>query len=715
MNQSAIERGLFSSTSYKTLMDEEKKRGSYNIENITFPPIELRKSNYNYAFLDENGIVKKGSHVVKGDVVVGKILTKSDKHGNEEKVDCSLIIKHSEEGIVDRVYDLTTTNGYKMVKVVIRKQCIPEIGDKMACFDPDTEVLTDDGWKQIDTVTSTDKVGILEHDNIKYECPSDLQEYDYEGKMYQLESQFVDLTVTPNHRMWVKKLSDNGQFSNEFDFSRADGVFGKSIKYKKNINCFKPDEWIGNTFIIPPYIDGHGICHEELRFDMDDWLCFFGIWVTEGWSTNTEVTFISNKLRVRRVLTKCIDNMGLYIQKNNSVIVNGMETNCDPKLIIFNTQLASYMEQFSADTTNKYLPKWVWSLNQIQCQLLLESMGIGDGYVSKPNTYYTTSKQLADDITRLTIHAGYSSHCHVTATQDNYVITVIKTKLEPTIKDEHCKTKSQYDQSEQWIDYCGKVFCMTVRTGVIMVRKNGKPVWSGNSRAAQKGTCGMVFRQEDMPFTSEGISPDIIINPHCIPSRMTINQLMECILGKACVMDGDFGDATPFTSNSVDITEKLCDALGKVGYERHGWEQMYNGMTGEPIDAQMFIGPTYYQRLKHLVADKVHSRQSGHVTTLHRQPLSGRSREGGLRFGEMEKDCMIAHGVSRFLKERLFDQSDPYQVMICDVCGNFATTHTECKSCETDEVSRVNLPFSAKLLLQELNAMGIKTSIVAKK
>jgi DNA-directed RNA polymerase II subunit RPB2 len=235
------------------------------------------------------------------------------------------------------------------------------------------------------------------------------------------------------------------------------------------------------------------------------------------------------------------------------------------------------------------------------------------------------------------------------------------------------------------------------------------------SRAAQKGTCGMIFSQEDMPFTSEGITPDIIINPHCIPSRMTINQLMECVLGKACSLNGKFGDATPFSSHSVNVTDKLCNELENLGYERHGLETMFNPYTGEEIDAKIFIGPTYYQRLKHMVSDKMHSRARGHVTTLTRQPVEGRSRDGGLRFGEMERDAIIVHGTSRFLKERLFDMSDPYNVVICSKCGMITPSQNDCKGCKDNKIVRINIPYAAKLLFQELNAMGIKTELVPKK
>jgi DNA-directed RNA polymerase II subunit RPB2 len=235
------------------------------------------------------------------------------------------------------------------------------------------------------------------------------------------------------------------------------------------------------------------------------------------------------------------------------------------------------------------------------------------------------------------------------------------------------------------------------------------------SRAAQKGTCGMIFSQEDMPFTADGITPDIIINPHCIPSRMTINVLLETILGKDCAISGIFGDATPFSSSSTDVVEKLCNSLESKGYERHGLERMFNPYTGEEMDCKIFIGPTFYQRLKHMVSDKMHSRAKGNVTSLTRQPLEGRSRDGGLRFGEMERDCMIVHGVARFLKERLFDMSDPYSVIVCCICGMMSTSQTECKGCKEDKLCTINIPYAAKLLFQELNAMNIKTELMPRK
>lgn len=205
-----------------------------------------------------------------------------------------------------------------------------------------------------------------------------------------------------------------------------------------------------------------------------------------------------------------------------------------------------------------------------------------------------------------------------------------------------------------------------------------------SSRHGQKGTVGMTYTQEDMPFTAEGITPDIIVNPHAIPSRMTIGQLIECIMGKVAAHMGKEGDATPFTDVTVDNISK---ALHKCGYQMRGFERMYNGHTGRPLTATIFLGPTYYQRLKHMVDDKIHSRGRGPVQILTRQPAEGRSRDGGLRFGEMERDCMIAHGAAHFLKERLFDQSDAYRVHVCERCGLIAIANLkkysfECRSCK---------------------------------
>jgi DNA-directed RNA polymerase beta subunit len=253
----------------------------------------------------------------------------------------------------------------------------------------------------------------------------------------------------------------------------------------------------------------------------------------------------------------------------------------------------------------------------------------------------------------------------------------------------------------------------------VRLRKYRKPVVGDKlaSRAAQKGTCGMTYNHQDMPFSKSGIVPDLIMNPHAIPSRMTIGQLMECIMGKAACHIGSLGDCTPFSDCTV---EDIAAVLERSGMERYGNEILYNGRTGEMIQTEIFIGPTYYQRLKHMVADKAHVRGgNGPVVMLTRQPAEGRARNGGLRFGEMERDAIVAHGASTFLKERMLDTSDNYRVFICRKCGLICTANPEkniykCAQCKNNaDITQVRIPYSMKLLMQELMTMGVAPRIVA--
>lgn len=239
------------------------------------------------------------------------------------------------------------------------------------------------------------------------------------------------------------------------------------------------------------------------------------------------------------------------------------------------------------------------------------------------------------------------------------------------------------------------------------------------SRHGQKGTIGVTYRNEDMPFSAEGIIPDLVINPHAIPSRMTVAHLIECLLSKVSALSGYEGDATPFTDVTVDDISKL---LRQNGYHSRGFEVMYHGHTGKKLMAQVFLGPTYYQRLRHMVDDKIHARSRGPVQILTRQPVEGRSRDGGLRFGEMERDCMIAHGVAAFLKERLMEASDAFRVHICGVCGLMSVVAKldevsyMCNSCNNKtNIYQIHIPYAAKLLFQELMAMNIAPRMYTEK
>ncbi len=260
------------------------------------------------------------------------------------------------------------------------------------------------------------------------------------------------------------------------------------------------------------------------------------------------------------------------------------------------------------------------------------------------------------------------------------------------------------------------------------------------SRAGQKGTVGIILDEEDMPFTKDGIRPDVIVNPHALPSRMTIGQLVECLVGKACLHYGAFGDCTAFV-NKGSKHEVFGSMLQQQGFHSSGNEILYNGMNGEVLESDIFIGPTYYLRLKHMVKDKINYRARGPRTQLTRQTIGGRAKDGGLRIGEMERDALLCHGMSSFLNESMLVRGDEYYMAVCNNTGSIAiyneskniflspmvdgpirfkgvldnNMQIENKSVHGRDFSIVRVPYSFKLLMQELNSMNITMRIITDK
>ena len=240
----------------------------------------------------------------------------------------------------------------------------------------------------------------------------------------------------------------------------------------------------------------------------------------------------------------------------------------------------------------------------------------------------------------------------------------------------------------------------------ILLRQTRRPEIGDkfSSRHGQKGVCGLIVPQPDMPFNDQGICPDIIMNPHGYPSRMTVGKLMELIGSKAGVLEGKFHYGTAFGGDKV---EDLSELLVKHGFNYQGKDYLTSGITGEPLSAYIFFGPIYYQKLKHMVLDKMHARAKGPRAVLTRQPTEGRSRDGGLRLGEMERDCLIGYGASMLLLERLMISSDAFEVNVCDKCGllGYSGWCHYCKS--SSHVSSLKIPYACKLLFQELQSMNI--------
>jgi DNA-directed RNA polymerase beta subunit len=722
INRAALDRGRFRSIFYRTYKDEERKnQSSGEEERFCHPdPTETKHmKNAHYEKLGDDGFVPKNTFVTPDDILIGKVVPLRVPTGAvlpagaKKARDVSKMPRNNEKGYVDKIYKNRNGEGYSFVKIRMRQDRIPEIGDKF-CLTADHDVLTRGrGWVPIADVTMEDEVAQLNRDTntMEYVTPLETLVFDQDGDMYEVESQGVSLHVTMNHRMWVQRRDQPA-----YELIEASKIVGKRVRYQSAAPVNREDLEIT-------------IGQETFREErMDAWLAVLGIWLAEGWTSIRpnysicRVEFAANKPRVLQKLNACCEALNWkynYVDSSQKFYINHRE-------------ITHYLSPFSVGAVNKRVPQWAFELSARQTRILIDGMCLGDGHETATSLHYSTSAiGLRDDLQILCQHAGWTSYYAkryeaghqtnmkdgriITTTHDNWDIGIRRTRLCPTMN--HGHVNDQNGQTESVHPFTGKVYCLRVPSEVFLVRRHARIVWTGNSsRHGQKGTMGMILNQEDMPQTASGIVPDIIINPHCIPSRMTVAQLMETLLSKVGCMTGALGDGSPFGETTVeDLASILRD---QYGMEPYGNEVMYNGYTGRMMETSIFIGPCYYQRLRHCSADKMHSRASGPLVMLTRQPAEGRAREGGLRFGEMERDCVIAHGMAEFTKERLMECSDSFSCYSCRGCGLIAVAHPEqniwsCRGCgNTTNFAHIHVPYATKLLLQELETMNIASRLI---
>ena len=655
VNQSALDRGLFTSTYYKAMRDTCNKNHSTGEEEIFTNPTNISSQKpYSYEKLNEDGFVSKNTYVNGNDVIVGKVMPKK-ANGVITYQDSSLTMKANDDGYIDMNYNGINSEGYKFCKVRIRKNRKPEIGDKCAscsaqkgtigmiyrhqdmpftkdgivpdiimnphaipsrmtiaqlmesimgkacchigafgdstpytdcsvegitkvlemsgmekygneilyngrtgeqihtdifigptyyqrlkhmvsdkihCLTADHDVLTNDGWKSIDKITTEDKVAVLKGERLVYENPMEVHAYpEYSGMMYNIQNTQIDLNATEEHRMLIKNRYDEG-----YVLEKAKDIVGKCVQYKKDCVWDAPDY----QFMIP---------NSDKEINMEAWLLFFGKWIASGCDNKVLYQFGTHND------TEDTRNIAEYLCRMN------MNTFC--------------------------MPEWVWKLSSRQVRILMKSMisaNMRMGHNKYDNMFCSKYESLADDMMRLCIHAGWSGVKSVY--NGGWKITIIKKQNNAYANAASYRKEKRHHESVY--RYTGAVYCISVSSEVFMVRRNGKSVWTGNSRGS-----------------------------------------------------------------------------------------------------------------------------NGPIVMLTRQPSEGRARSGGLRLGEMERDCFIAHGTSNFLAERMLHVSDNYRVFICKKCGMHANVNTDkgiysCKYCKNNtDIAQVRMPYAFKLLNQELYTMNI--------
>jgi hypothetical protein len=358
----------------------------------------------------------------------------------------------------------------------------------------DHEVLTEKGWKLFHELEEEDKVATLQDGHLVYEKPIEKHYYpNYQGKMYHISNSAIDLDVTEEHRMWVSSCHTRKRIWSPYYLKKANELVGKSVRYQKNAIWDVP----AYQFELPAY-NGKKYTYKAMQVPMDDWLTFFGIWMAEGWTTTYKnksgydvykVQICHCKQRVRDALYTALNNMGYSYNLHAD------------KTTIQNRQLYMYMKDYSVGAPNKYLPDWVWKLDMEQCRKLIYAMQLGDGSFKKDSNvsiYYTSSQRLANDFMKLCIHAGWTGNISlhhkagsktilkdgrvIMSQNDVWRISVVKVKTNPEVN--HTHSKKQSVQREMMYDYEGPVFCLSVSSEVFMVRRNGKAVWTGNSRGS---------------------------------------------------------------------------------------------------------------------------------------------------------------------------------------------------------------------------------------
>lgn len=625
------------------------------------PDITIDKNTYAMMFpskisveqmnkLDDRGIAKEGIILERGDFAItamGKkqvresddILQKMHSSLSNPYRDLSVMWDHDRPG---KVTDVIITS--KLVKVVLTTEDETQQGDKL-CYSPDTEVLTKRGWIKFPELTMDDSICCLdpETDLIRYDKPTLVKNWDHNDKMYHLETQMLDFMVTTNHKMYIKK-----RYSNNYELEEASKIFGKRVQYKKNGIWNAPDF---TTFTLPAVSNKFKERSLQKNIPMDLWLEFLGYYLSEGccaYGNGDYKVDLSQSLRVHPELHermfKLFELMGYSPVKT------------DERVFVRNKQLYTYLHKLGKSFT-KYIPKEFLSLSSRQSKILLDSLIDGDGHRGKTNLhYFSISKQLCDNVQVLALNCGYSGtviqrvgeridvikgipyKCH-----PSLACHIIRTKNSPMVN--HGHVHEQHAQVEEYLDYTGKVYCCTVPTHVLYVRRNGKAAWCGNTgHFGNKGTVGLILPDNEMPFTKDGKPLEVMLNPAGVISRVNPGQLWEAMAGKIALKNGKPYYAESF--HNGDNSKLILKQMKDVGISPT--EELIDPKTKKSL-GHILVGNPYILKLHKQTEGNFSARSTkGYDANL--QPAKG-GEEGSKGLGLLDFYALLSHNARNVLFE----------------------------------------------------------------
>jgi DNA-directed RNA polymerase beta subunit len=650
INQSSVDCGMFNASFYSY-----EKADLSSGEQFGMPDpertMDIRKdASYEHI---KNGFVQEGALVHQGDVLIVKTAKIPKPTTDKQYVDKSIVYNKPESVRIERVIVAQNDADAVIAKVKYRADRPLLTGDKL-CLTPGHEVLTERGWIPIADVQTSDLVVCNKQGSFSYEHPTDVYSYDHDDVVCSIKAAGIDQCVTMDHRMYVcTSQSAHKAVKNDptcyIKHTKFELIQAKHLLGVPSVYC-------KTTSHENP--DIHDIQLDWLAGDDREA-------VADAW------------VKLIAYTTFRTSSDGVYYGKR----MDQVEALCD-QLNIIHAKEGRGLHIYCRDLPKHEYPSWLLNMSRRRTKIFMDGI----------STLHTTANDRFISI--LALRAGYS-----TVRKDD-LVSISRAGNYPVA-------------TAQCQHYTGKVYCISVPSEVFYVRRKGVTSWTGNSsRTGNKGINAKMYARYDMPYAEDGLVADALVNGHSIPTRMAINQVLECMLSILAAKRGSFIDMTPFHELDVDACMKMLEELG---VHNGGHRRMYNGKLGLWLDTLIFVGPTTYQRLQKYIIDEHYAMTSGPTYPLTRQPVDRKANRGGLRVGEMEKDTLCAHGVMRMFGNKFYTDSDGMELHICRVCGNKSIVNEKtgmyyCRECkDAADIAVIHSSAVANVMTGEAAGMNIST------